>query len=70
MVLNDSEIIDMYERVLTDYGGGKVERGDIIVMWSITALSKLSIRLSSWASMKSRTLDILQKYKGHANIEI
>ena len=70
MVLNDSEIIDMYERILTDYGSGKVERGDIIVMWSITALSKLSIRLSSWASMKSRTLEVLKKYKGHANVEI
>lgn len=59
----------MYERILTDYGNGKVERGDIIVMWSLTALSKLSIRLGN-DSLRPRIIENLKKFQGNANVEI
>lgn len=75
MVLSDGEILSIYERVLTDYSNPKAERGEIIIMWSLTALSKLSIRLGQagrgdWGEVSTRILNNLKKYQGHPNVEI
>lgn len=75
MVLSDAEILGIYERVLTDYTSPKAERGEIIIMWSLTALSKLSIRLGQagrgdWGQVSSCILNNLKKYQGHPNVEI
>jgi len=43
-VVNDSDIIKMYETILSDEKR-LGERADIIIMWCLTALSKLSIRI-------------------------
>jgi len=45
-VVDDSEIIKMYETILSDEKR-LGDRCDIIIMWSLTALSKLSIRIGS-----------------------
>jgi hypothetical protein len=42
LIVEDSEIIGIYEQILKEDRG---ERNDIIIMWSLTALSKLSIRI-------------------------
>lgn len=42
LTVEDSEIIGIYEQILKEDRG---ERNDIIIMWSLTALSKLSIRI-------------------------
>jgi len=49
IIVDDSEIIETYEKIL---GANKAtslttDRNDIIVMWCLTALSKLSIRIGS-----------------------
>ena len=69
MVVPAEQILEMYERILTDYGTGKVERGDIIVMWTMTALSKLSIRLGN-DSLRPQIINNLKKFQGNANVEI
>ena len=43
IVVDDSEIIGVYESILNDHNK-KGDRSDIIIMWALTALSKLSIR--------------------------
>jgi AP-1 complex subunit gamma-1 len=69
MVVPAEQILEMYERILADYGNGKVERGDIIIMWSLTALSKMSIRLGN-DMLRSRIIESLKKFEGNANVEI
>ena len=46
IIVDDSEIIDIYEHVLKDHSK-KGERSDIVIMWALTALSKLSIRIGN-----------------------
>jgi hypothetical protein len=50
IVVEDSEIIGVYENILNDHNK-KGDRSDIIIMWSLTALSKLSIRIGSVSAM-------------------
>jgi len=50
IVVDDSEIIGVYENILNDHNK-KGDRSDIIIMWSLTALSKLSIRIGSTSAM-------------------
>ena len=46
IIVDDSEIISVYENILNDHNK-KGDRSDIIIMWALTALSKLSIRIGS-----------------------
>lgn len=66
IVVSDEEILDVYENVLDEHDR-KGERSDVIISWTLTALSKLTIRLQG---AKSRVKDIIETYKDHANIEI
>lgn len=50
IVVEDCEIINQYEKILNDHNK-KGDRSDIIIMWSLTALSKLSIRIGSTSAM-------------------
>ena len=69
MIIPAEDVLAMYERILGDYNSPKVERGEIIVMWSLTALSKLSIRLQN-DMLRPRIIDNLKKFAGSANCEI
>jgi len=44
IVVEDKEIIDIYDHILKSHQK-KGDRSDIIIMWCLTALSKLTIRL-------------------------
>lgn len=46
IIVDDSEIVEIYEKILNEHNK-KGDRSDIIIMWSLTALSKLSIRIGS-----------------------
>ena len=50
IIVDDSEIIEIYEKILQEHNK-KGDRSDIVIMWSLTALSKLSIRIGSQTSM-------------------
>ena len=47
VIVDDSEIVGLYEKILTAHRASavSVDRDDILVMWALTALSKLSIRI-------------------------
>lgn len=47
IIVEDREIIDIYEKILLANKATAIstERNDILVQWSLTALSKLSIRI-------------------------
>jgi len=64
IVVNDSEIIEIMEKILGDHNK-KGERSDIIIMWTLTALSKLSIRIgqTSPMDMKDSVQQIGEKIK-------
>ena len=49
IVVDDYEIIEIYEKILkaNKASSTSTDRNDIIVMWCLTALSKLSIRIGS-----------------------
>ena len=44
IVVVDSEIINIMENILKDHNK-KGDRSDIIIMWALTAIAKLSIRI-------------------------
>ena len=44
LIVPDHEIIGVMEQILNDHNK-KGERSDIIIMWTLTAISKLSIRI-------------------------
>ena len=78
MVVDDSEIMDIYENILRDHHR-KGERSDIVIMWSLTALSKLSIRIGSQnldkiANAHDKILERIRKnlkeFNDHMNVEI
>jgi AP-1 complex subunit gamma-1 len=60
------EIIDCFVDVL-DENDKKGRRSDIIIMWALTALSKLSVRLPE---MQSKVRELIEGYQDHANVEI
>ena len=66
LIFTDTEILDVYENILDEHDR-KGERSDVIISWTLTALSKLTIRLKK---ANNRVKDIIQTYKEHANIEI
>jgi len=49
IVVEDSEIMDTYDKILKAHkaSSNSTDRDDIIVMWCLTAMSKLSIRIGS-----------------------
>ena len=46
IVVDEDVIIDVYEKILEEHNK-KGERSDTIICWTLTALSKLTIRLKS-----------------------
>lgn len=44
--VTETEILDVYENILDEHDR-KGERSDIIISWTLTALSKLTIRLKN-----------------------
>lgn len=66
VIIPETEIIETYELVLDEHDR-KGERSDVIISWALTALSKLTIRLSS---VQPRVKEILKSYSDHANVEI
>ncbi len=78
IIVDDSEIIGIYEQILT-YHNKKGERSDIIIMWALTALSKLSIRIgqtnpinpdNSQTAITERIKKNLKDFTNHMNVEI
>ena len=66
ILVSEDEILDVYENILDEHDR-KGERSDVIISWTLTALSKLTIRLKS---ANDRVRGIIETYKDHANIEI
>jgi hypothetical protein len=62
----EEDILDVYENILDEHDR-KGDRSDIIISWTLTALSKLTIRLKG---CQKRVKDIIETYKDHANVEI
>ena len=60
------EIIDTYVDVL-DENDKKGKRCDTIIMWALTALSKLSVRLPN---IQEKVKELVDGYTDHANVEI
>lgn len=46
IVVDEEEIIEIYERILEEHNK-KGDRSDTIICWTLTALSKLTIRLKT-----------------------
>jgi len=44
IIIPEEEILDCYENILDEHDR-KGERSDVIISWTLTALSKLTIRL-------------------------
>lgn len=62
----EDEIVEVYELVLDEHDR-KGERSDVIISWALTALSKLTIRLTS---SLDKVREIVSAYTDHANVEI
>jgi AP-1 complex subunit gamma-1 len=78
IVVADSEILGIMKKILEDHN--KLgERSDIIIMWTLTALSKLSIRIGqqnplnpqdSFLTIQAEIKATLKSFSNHLNIEI
>jgi AP-1 complex subunit gamma-1 len=66
IVVDEDEIIDVYEKILSDHNK-KGERSDTIICWALTALSKLTIRMRG---VQSKVQEIIKQYSTHMNVEI
>lgn len=66
VVVPEDEIVEVYELVLDEHDR-KGERSDVIISWALTALSKLTIRLTS---SLDKVREIISAYTDHANVEI
>jgi len=60
------EIIDTFVDVL-DENDKKGKRSDTVIMWALTALSKLSVRLPG---VQAKVKELVEGYSDHANVEI
>jgi hypothetical protein len=56
IIVDTDEIIDVYEKVLEEHNR-KGERSDTIICWTLTALSKLTIRLKN---VQKRVQEIIE----------
>ena len=81
MIVDDSEIIEIYETILKQNKASSTstDRNDIIVMWCLTALPKLSIRIgsanpvnpeNSQSAIITRIKKNLEEFSSNSNIEI
>ncbi len=64
--ISEDEIIEVYEQVLDEHDR-KGERSDTIICWALTALSKLTIRLTN---SLEKVKEIVNAYTDHAHVEI
>lgn len=64
--VSSEEIIEVYEQVLDEHDR-KGKRSDVIISWALTALSKLTIRLTN---SLEKVREIVGCYTDHANMEI
>lgn len=64
--VTEDEIIEVYELVLDEHDR-KGKRSDVIISWALTALSKLTIRLTN---SLEKVREIVNAYTDHANVEI
>ena len=64
--VGEDEIIEVYELVLDEHDR-KGKRSDVIISWALTALSKLTIRLTN---SLEKVREIVNAYTDHANVEI
>lgn len=78
LIVADSEIIGVMEQIFRDHNK-KGERSDIIIMWTLTAISKLSIRIGQTNPMDAqdsvqqigaRIKKLLVSNQNHMNVEI
>lgn len=46
IIVDEEEIIDLFEKILEEHNR-KGERSDTVICWTLTALSKLTIRLKN-----------------------
>ena len=61
-----SQIIDVYDSVLDEHDR-RGKRSDTIICWALTAMSKLTIRLSD---ITDRVREITSSFTDHSNVEI
>lgn len=66
IVVDEAEIVEVFERVLEEHNK-KGERSDTIICWTLTALSKLTVRLRS---IQKRVQELIDGYTDHMNVEI
>lgn len=66
IIVAEEEIIGVLEQILDEHSK-KGERSDTIICWTLTTLSKLSIRLKQ---SKVKIAEIVSKYTDHMNVEI
>lgn len=66
MTVSSSEIIDIYDSILDEHDR-RGERSDTIICWTLTAMSKLTIRLSD---ITDRVKEITSSFTDHSNVEI
>ena len=66
VTVDEDEIIEVYELVLDEHDR-KGKRSDVIISWALTALSKLTIRLTN---STDKVREIVNAYTDHANVEI
>ena len=66
VTVSEEEIIEVYELVLDEHDR-KGKRSDVIISWALTALSKLTIRLTN---STEKVREIVNAYTDHANVEI
>jgi hypothetical protein len=78
IIVDDYEIIDIYQNILKDHNK-KGDRIDTIIMWGLTALSKLSIRIgqanpvnpsNSSSEIINRIKGLIKEFDNHMNVEI
>jgi len=50
-----------------DENDKKGKRSDTVIMWALTALSKLSVRLPG---VQAKVKELVEGYSDHANVEI
>jgi hypothetical protein len=67
IIVEEDEITELMRSILADHSR-KGERSDTIICWVLTALSKLTIRLSK--SMQSSAKEMIQQFADHMNVEI
>lgn len=66
IIVDEEEIIEVFEKVLEEHNR-KGERSDTVICWTLTALSKLTIRLKH---IQPKVREIIEHYTDHMNVEI